>query len=108
MKDDRKNYQFYIDLTGKVHKLKGNVENIISIHYSIVHKLFPDIDNPDEYVKNLGWILCGSSVYGDPIIHKKPTQAQINTLNELNLFDKLCFEWNGRYENYKKYGIFSN
>ena len=105
MKENRKKEQYFIDRDGKCHKFKGDDSDIISIHYEIAHSLYPDAKNPDNILMNLGWILVGSSVYSSPIIHKKPTQAQINKLYDLNLFDRLCFLHKNSYSNYKKYGI---
>ena len=49
---------------------------------------------------NLGWVLVGSSCYHSPIINKRPTQSQINSLDQLGLLDKLCILDNGYYINY--------
>lgn len=105
MNNKRNQSKYWIDTTGKCHKFKGNSDDIISIHYQIAKKIYPESDNPDDVLMNLGWVMVGSSCYHCPIIHKNPTQSQINTLNDLDLFDRLCFLHNGYYENYKKYGI---
>lgn len=104
-KENRKKYQFYIDRKGKVHKYAGNTDDVISIHYQIAHKIYPKEERPEDRLLNEGWVLCGSSVYNCPIIHKKPTQAQIDKLFDLELFDRLCFLHDNSYPNYKKYGI---
>ena len=93
--------QFWIDPYGKVHKYTGDLSvDIISFHYEIAHNLFPDISNPCRYLENLGWILIGSTVYHSPIINKRPTQSQINSLDQLGLLNKLCILDNGYYINY--------
>lgn len=104
MKTNRKKEQYWIDLYGKCHKFKGNDEDIVSIHYEIAKLIYPNSNTPDDILMNLGWVLVGSSVYSCPIIHKKPTQAQINRLDKLNLLDRLCFLHNNSYPNYLKYG----
>jgi len=89
--------QYYIDLKGRIHKYKGDLsEDIISIHLLIADNLFPDVIDPDDYIMDLGWILIGSSVYNSPIIHKKPTQKQIDTLFDLGLLKRLCIK-DGNY-----------
>jgi hypothetical protein len=124
MKDKKINYQynkeridkqFFIDKKGIVHKYKGSMyAEITSMHYHIAQKLFPKIvypKSPDDYVMSLGWILVGSSVYHCPIIHKKPTDLQIKTLKDLDLFDYLCFLYTSKrdgsksYPKYKEYGV---
>jgi len=79
--------EYYIDRTGRERKYKGDLnEEIVSFHYEIASTVFPDVkfpNSPDDLVlKKLGWILVGSSVYGHPIIHKKPTLRQLNKLKE--------------------------
>lgn len=101
---DKKN-QYFIDTFGKCHKYKGNDKDIVSIHYAIAKQIYPDAKNPDDVLMNLGWVMIGSSVYSTPIIHKKPTQDQINKLQDLGLLDRLCFLHNNSYPNYMKYGI---
>lgn len=105
MKENRKENQYFIDTIGKVHKFKGDDEDIISIHYEIAHKLYPNSERPDDLLMKLGWIMVGSSCYHQPIIHCKPTNAQLNKLFDLKLYDKLCFLYKGEYPNFKKYGI---
>lgn len=108
MKEDRKKEQYWIDTVGKCHKFKGDDKDVISIHYEIAKSIYPDSDKPDDVLMNLGWILVGSSVYSCPIIHKKPTQAQINKLYALDLYDRLCFLHNNSYPNFAKFGILCN
>ena len=99
--------QFWIDPYGKTHKYVGDLSiDIISFHYEIAHNLFPDISNPCRYLENLGWILIGSTVYHSPIINKRPTQSQINSLDQLGLLDKLCILDNGYYINYMENEIY--
>ena len=85
MKEDRKKEQYFIDREGKCHKFKGDDEDIVSIHSEIARKLYPEAEHTGNVLMNLGWVLVGSSVYSTPIIHKKPSQAQINKLNDLKL-----------------------
>lgn len=97
--------QFFIDPEGKVCKYivgDDDVEEIISVHAAIAEQLFGhlNIDDPETYMMDLGWILVGSCVYHQPIIHKYPTQAQINTLDALNLYNKLAFLHNNHYPNF--------
>lgn len=95
--------QFWIDRDGKEYHWQGSLEDawdMISLHYEIVYELFPDVENPKDYVMNLGWILVGSTVYSCPIINKKPSQAQIDKLFDLGLYKRLCI-LQGRY--YPKY-----
>lgn len=103
---ERVDTQYFIDLKGKIHRYKGSIdEDITSMHYRIAKQAFPELEYPEDHVKKLGWILVGSTVYHTPIIHKKPTQAQINTLYDLKLYSMLCFAHKGYYENYEKYQI---
>ena len=100
--------QFFIDREGVVHKYTGRKDvEIISIHYKIAEKLFPEIsfpDSPDDHVMDLGWVMCGSSVYECSIIHKKPSTAQLDKLKELGLYKRFCFLYKNEYPNYDKYG----
>lgn len=100
---ERKKYQFYVDRSGRVYKFKGNCEEFTSVHYEIAKKIYPDLEFPEDKLMNEGWILCGSSVYNSPIIHQKPSQAQLDKLFDLGLLDRLCFLHNGSYPNYMKY-----
>lgn len=104
MDEDRINKQYFIDTDGKCYKYDGDDEEIVSIHYEIAHRLFPNAKSPDDVLMNLGWVMVGSSCYHTPIIHKKPTQAQINKLYELNLYYRLCRLYKDSYPNYVKYG----
>ncbi len=103
---ERQENQYYIDREGNVHKYLGDLnEEIISIHYLIAKSFFQESRDPEVVLRRLGWVLVGSTVYHHPIINKKPSQAQINKLYELNLYDKLCFEHKGHYVNYDKYQL---
>lgn len=98
---ERQKQQFYIDREGNVHRYMGDLsEEIISFHYQIAKSFFQESDNPEEVLRKLGWILVGSTVYHAPIIHKKPSQAQINRLFDLGLYNNLTFLHNGYYINY--------
>jgi len=100
--ENRKKEQYFIDTNGKCHKFKGNAEDVVSIHYQIAIKLYPDTRRPDDILMNLGWILMGSSVYSAPIIHKEPTQSQINKLDSLGEFRRLTILKDGFYVLYSK------
>ena len=98
------NTQYFIDPDGIVHKYKGNRDatEIISLHHEIADMLFGHLKINDcvTYMMDLGWILVGSSCYSCPIIHKYPSQAQINTLYDLNLYHRLTFLHNDHYPNF--------
>jgi len=111
---ERKKTQFFIDRNGKKVTFQGNIkEEIISMHYEIAKKCFPNLEYPDDYItKELGWIMVGSSVFNCPVTYKKPSEKQISTIKKLKLFDRLIFEYKGdnpdlkRFmPNYVKYGI---
>lgn len=107
-RENRKANQFFIDPTGKSHKFKGDSEDITSLHYEIAHILYPNEEQPKDRLMKDGWVLVGSTVYNCPIIHKKPTQAQIDKLHDLKLLGRLCFLYNNYYPNYIKYGALIN
>lgn len=105
----RVNSQYFIDTKGKTHKFKGELKEAsksTSLHLKIAFNLFPEIDYPEDYLLDNGWILVGSTVYNCPIIHKKPTEAQIISLKKHKLFSELCFLYKktNEYPNYEKYG----
>jgi hypothetical protein len=101
---ERSNSQYYIDREGNVQKYKGDLnEEIVSMHFRIAYDLFPESKDPEGILNRLGWIQVGSTVYHVPIIYRKPSQAQINKLFELELYTALTFLYNGRYINYHKY-----
>lgn len=100
--EDRKENQYWIDPTGAEHRFIGDAENIVSIHYEIANSLFPNTNRPDDILITKGWVLVGSSVYDSPIIHKEPSQGQIDTLHDKGLLNKLCFLKDGFYLNYLK------
>ncbi|MFW5847729.1 MAG: hypothetical protein ACOCVF_02305 [bacterium] len=93
------NKEFWIDRSGKIHKFKGDitVDGYVSFHSEIASRLFPQSNRATDILFNLGWVMVGSTVYHIPIIHKKPTQSQINTLDKLGLFDELHILDNGYY-----------
>lgn len=101
---ERQERQYFIDREGNVHKYMGDLnDEIISMHSRIAQSFFQESNNPEEVLRKLGWILVGSTVYHVPIISKKPTQAQINRLFELDLYERLTILHNGYYINYHKY-----
>ena len=95
---ERKKKEFWIDTYGKIHKFKGDLsQEYTSLHAEIVYSLFPDKLRPEKYVDDLGWVKVASVVYGVPICYREPTQAQMNTLFDLGLFEKLHIEKNGYF-----------
>lgn len=102
---ERLKKQYYIDTYGDVHKVKDgvNYDQHSSIHYAISKNLYPDQEYPCDHVMNkLGWICVGSSVYNAPIINKKPTQKQLDTLFDLDLLKRLLIKKNNQYINYDR------
>ena len=99
---ERQERQFFINAVGDVIRFKGDLsEEYISLHYEIAHQEYPQLKYPEDFVtKKLGWITVGSTVYHTPIIEKKPTQAQINTLYDLGLLEHLCINDGKYYLNY--------
>ena len=106
---ERIDVQFYIDRAGRIQKYQGDMNaEVVSMHYEIAHTHFPDCkypNSPDDLVlMKLGWILCGSSVYGHPIIYKKPTLNQLKTLKTISsLYDKLTIEDKGFFMPYQEW-----
>jgi len=100
----RKEKEYWIDRSGKIHMFKGDLsQEYASFHREIATQLYPESNKPTDILMNLGWIMVGGTVYSDPIIHKAPSQAQINKLDELDLYKHLTFLHNGYYISYKKY-----
>jgi len=87
----RTDKEFFIDCNGKIYKYHGtDAENITSIHNAIAAELYPDIKHPVEFVMRKGWILVGSVAYnGSLLIHKQPSQSQVDILFDLNMLDYL-------------------
>lgn len=101
MNSERVDNEFWIDRSGKVHKYKGDLsETIISFHHEIAQVLFPQSTRPTDALFNLGWCAVGSVVYNIPIMHKEPSQAQLNTLDELGWLNRLNILDNGYYVRY--------
>jgi hypothetical protein len=101
--ENRRKEQYWIDTVGKIHRYKGkDIEDVVSIHGTIARELYPDSNRPTDVLMNLGWIMMGSTVYSHPIIHKEPTQSQINKLDKLNEYKRLCILENDFYVNYDK------
>lgn len=85
---------YWIDIVGKLHKYKGDwnfSELGSSLHYLIADALFPDVENPEDYLYDLNWIAIGSDVYGNRIKHP-PNQAQINRLDKLGIKVKVIIK----------------
>jgi len=98
---ERKQKEYWIDRFGKIHKFKGDLsKEYASLHSEIATQLYPESNRPTDILMNLGWIMVGSTVYSHPIIHKVPSQAQINKLDKLGLYKWLTFKHNGYYINY--------
>ncbi|MCK9447272.1 hypothetical protein M0Q50_10515 [bacterium] len=99
--------EYWIDNFGKIHKYKpdsklyyDNPEKIISIHNVIAKQIYPDVKDPKKLLFDLGWIMIGSTVYGVPYMYKEPNQAQINTLDRLDLLDFLHISYNNFFLKY--------
>jgi hypothetical protein len=109
---DRVLRQFFIDRDGVIQRYTGSLKDrdVVSMHYRIAADLFPDItypQSPDDHVcKILGWVLIGSTVYTTPICYKKPTAAQLKTLQDLGdwYIKGLCFPYKGSMIKYSQYG----
>ena len=102
----RQKNEFFINRYGKVIKYNGDLTGeICSFHSEIASQVFPNTDYASDTLMKLGWVMVGSSAYSTPIINKKPTQAQINKLDKLGLYDILHFSHEGFYINWKEYGI---
>ena len=98
---ERKQKEYWIDRSGKIHKFKGDLsKEYASLHSEIATQLYPESNRPTDILMNLGWVMVGSTVYSHPIIHKAPSQAQINKLYELDLYKWLTFQHNGYYIKY--------
>lgn len=103
---ERQKNEYWIDRLGKIHRFNGDLsEEYASLHSEIAGLLYPESNRPTDILMNLGWIMVGSTVYSHPIIHKKPTQAQINACYDLNLYKRLTFLHDGYYVPYDKYQI---
>jgi hypothetical protein len=98
---ERQKTEYLIDREGKIQKYKGklNIE-IISMHTEIECQFYPEARH--HVVDDLGWITIGSTMYNYPVIKIEPTQAQINTLDQLDLLDRLHILDNGYYVFYIK------
>lgn len=111
---ERMKTQFFIDRNGRKKTFKGDLKReVISMHNYIAGQYFPDHDRPQDYVlKDLGWIMVGSSVFECPVTYKKPSEKQIEILKKLKLFHRLIFPYEGNnpdlkglMPNYEKFGI---
>ena len=109
---DRVAKQFFIDRDGIIQKYTGDLKDtVISMHYRIASDLFSDItypQSPDDHVtEKLGWVLVGSSVYTTPICYRRPTAAQLKTLQDLGdwYIKGLCFPYKDNMVSFDKYGM---
>lgn len=94
----------FIDTFGKVYNYRGNkdLDFILSIHCEISQDLYPDNPQPEDFLMRLGWVKVGCSIHNAPIIDKEPTQAQINRLYVMWLYDNLLIRRYNSYLNYRK------
>jgi len=82
---ERVDTEFFVSPEGKVVRWEGTLKelhNYCSTHDLLASSLFPDSKHPTDVMHELGWIAIGSACYGNRI-KGEPTQAQINTLDEL-------------------------
>lgn len=99
----RKKTQYWIDRSGKIHRFKGDMkQEYVSFHNEIAMYFYPNSNRPGDILMELGWIMVGSTVYSSPLIHSQPSQAQINTLHDLDLYTRLLYLHNNLYVNYAK------
>lgn len=99
--------QFFIDRQGKIIKLDTtNFEiddDYVSIHYEIANQVLPHAKDAKKQLMDWGWIMIGSSVYSAPIIDKKPTELQVQTLINIGKYDRFCILQKGYYINYNEF-----
>jgi len=101
---ERLNKQYWISPEGKVHKYTGDMDSgVTSFHSWIANSLYPNSNRPTDVLFKLGWVMVGSTVYGNPICHKKPTNKQIRKLIKLDLFEFLLIQHNNLYMRYHEY-----
>ena len=102
---ERQKDEYLIDRKGKIHRYLGDLtKNIYSFHHAIARQVLGDDfkgDPLDHLYITLGWVMVGSSVYDCPIIDKEPSQAQIDMLFDLGLYDRLCIHKGDIYSKYK-------
>lgn len=100
---ERVENEYWIDRLGKIHKFEGDLGlEYSSFHSEIASMLYPDSNRPTDILMDLGWIMVGSTVYVNPIIHGIPNQAQINKLDKIGLYEYLSFKHQGHYINFEK------
>jgi len=103
---ERQKEQFWIDRRGKIRRYEGDLtEEIVSFHSEIARAIFPDVEYPGDHCQKLGWVKVGATCYGFPLIDKKPTQRQLDTLLDIKQLHLLRFLYERRYVSYKEYGI---
>ena len=96
--------EFWVSTQGDIYKFDGDLSGeYISLHSEIARQLFPDPKHPKDTLFHLGWVMVGSVVYDCPVIDKPPTQAQINVLNDIGVYEWLIIFHNGSYMNYSEY-----
>jgi len=81
--EERKRKEYLIDKLGKIHRYENEFDGDVNkcLHYEIAHRLFPDIEYPEDYVYNIGWVIVGSH---SGLSSKYPlNQAQLNTLDKI-------------------------
>ena len=90
---ERRQKQYWIDRLGEIHKFEGDLSlEYTSLHNEIAAQFYPESNRPTDILMDLGWVMVGSVVHPRPIIHKEPSQAQINKLFELDLYQWLIFQ----------------
>lgn len=100
--------EYWIDRQGKIHLFKGDLtKEYPSFHSEIASLLYPDSNRPTDILMDYGWIMVGSTVYNNPIIHSEPSQAQMNKLHDLDLFQKLLILNKSRYVKYSETQYFN-
>ena len=87
---DGRRTQYLIDPEGKIHRYTGEFDaDIVSFHHEIAQKILPDAEFPLDRLMRKGWIRIGSKVSHYVYSQKEPTQAQINTLVDLDFYQYL-------------------
>ena len=88
LEKERVEKEYFIDTNGKIHKWKGSLKELheyCSTHWLIASKIMGNESrNVDDCLFNLGWIKVGSACGNFLQIKNEPTQAQINTLFDLD------------------------
>jgi len=90
---DRVEKEYFIDPNGKIHKWKGSLRELYewcSTHALIAHTITGmESGAAKDYLVKLNWIIVGSACGNFLQIENEPTQAQINTLFDLD-YHHIC------------------